>query len=366
MGGSLEVVNDTLIVIIPKVKKVVSITEYQPITLCNVVYKILAKALTNCLRLVLREKQKVGALAMKLDMSKAYGQVEWSLLFSNATTTNCATIRRILEEYAAASGQVITFDKSAVCMSKSVRHVDGWGLANIISVKLVQCHERLIKTPTTLASRVIKDSYFPDVPFLEAGPCTNGSLIWKGLLWDSGILEAGSRWRVGSGSSIQIYGARWVSRHSSFKFFSLSSLPLSATVDMLKLPTEQWNAPLIKLGLYSVRSGYQVGKSMELIPSTSGPSGLVSWWKKGYPGLRIVRVSVPFMEGLRFSASENIMEILDVMITCLNPHILFASKKSNLVAHSLAKMALSNNEDMFWLESVPPCVEMLVLADASG
>ena len=52
---------------------------------------------------------------------------------------------------------------------------------------------RLLKNPTSLASRVLKGRYFLDFSFLEVGHCFNGSLTWKGLLWGKGILDAGTR-----------------------------------------------------------------------------------------------------------------------------------------------------------------------------
>ncbi|CAM8958980.1 unnamed protein product [Rhodiola kirilowii] len=105
--------NETLIVLVPKVKKVEKVEDFRPISLCNVVMKIVTKVLANRLKLVLPEiisqnqsafiggrlitdniliaheishcmkaktRQKTGFMSLKLDMSKAYDRIEWKFL----------------------------------------------------------------------------------------------------------------------------------------------------------------------------------------------------------------------------------------------------------------------------------------------
>ena len=47
--------NETTIILIPKVKDLKRVSEFRPISLCNVIYKLISEALANRLKLLLLE-----------------------------------------------------------------------------------------------------------------------------------------------------------------------------------------------------------------------------------------------------------------------------------------------------------------------
>ena len=111
-GHMPEGVNDTAIVLIPKVPTLADPKEFRPISLCNVIYKVVSKCTVNRLRPLLMElisknqssfipwrlitdntiiafeciphiqlvKEEQSYCPYKQDFSKAYDRVDWDFL----------------------------------------------------------------------------------------------------------------------------------------------------------------------------------------------------------------------------------------------------------------------------------------------
>ncbi|XP_057734404.1 uncharacterized protein LOC130949790 [Arachis stenosperma] len=190
---------ETLLVLIPKVESPVSMKNFRPISLCNVVYKIIMKVLVNrfrphladivgplqggfilgrgtsdniiiaqeVLHFMKKTKSKKGILAFKIDLEKSYDRVDWShqvdlglwepvaisrggprishlmftddlLLFCKAKKRQVQNVMLVLETFCKASGMKINVDKSKALCSKNVSVTRKEVFTGVSSIRFVQ------------------------------------------------------------------------------------------------------------------------------------------------------------------------------------------------------------------------------------
>ncbi|KAK9993986.1 hypothetical protein SO802_023689 [Lithocarpus litseifolius] len=223
-----ESLNSTFIPLIPKVKHPKRVADFRPNSLCNVVYKLISKVLVNRLkkflasaipetqsaflsgRLILdnvlvafetlhylkrKTNGKVGQMALKLDMSKAYDRVEW--VFLDAKEAECQKILDIL----------------AIYERRSAKEVGGLGfkeIENFNDALLAKQVWRLINNTDSLCHRVFKARFFPDCSILDAKDSSSGSYAWKSIIVARDVIRKGMVWCIGTGEAVRIKEDRWL------------------------------------------------------------------------------------------------------------------------------------------------------------
>jgi hypothetical protein len=68
----------------------------------------------------------------------------------------------------------------------------------------------LLQNPDSLASKILKEKYYPYVNFLEAPLGQQPSFVWRSFWNARTLLVEGVSWRVGDGSKIRIWSDKWV------------------------------------------------------------------------------------------------------------------------------------------------------------
>ncbi|XP_075655168.1 uncharacterized protein LOC142625382 [Castanea sativa] len=298
--------NEMHIVLIPKVNEPKRVTDYRPISLCNVIYKIASKVIANGLKKILpsiisetqtafvhgrlitdnvlvafetmhhisnKKSGKVGEMALKLDMSKAYDRVEWGCLekimekpgfdernrrsFFNdlkekvgkklagwkekmlskagkevlikavaqaipTYTMSCFKILDTLCDDLASLirnfwwGQKVDEKKIAwlswekMCQPKSNGGMGFKKLKQFNLALLAKQGWRLQTDHTSLVHRVLKAKYFPTCEFIEASMGSNPSYSWRNIMAAQAVVRDGIKWRVGNGRNIRIWVDRWL------------------------------------------------------------------------------------------------------------------------------------------------------------
>ncbi|XP_058725646.1 uncharacterized protein LOC131596933 [Vicia villosa] len=200
--------NSTFICLIPKLKNHKALKDFKPISLCNVVMKVITKSIANRLKDILpdivseeqsafvkgrlithnglidmdcfhwmknKKEGKKGVMALKLDMSKAYDRMfhlaaeskdlhgikvarqapsishlffaDDSLLFARANEAEADRILYLLQRYQKAPGQMVNIDKSGVSFSGNVSEYSKEVIRRKLGFKCVNTHTKYLGLP---------------------------------------------------------------------------------------------------------------------------------------------------------------------------------------------------------------------------
>ncbi|KAK3228881.1 hypothetical protein Dsin_000762 [Dipteronia sinensis] len=271
----------------------------------------------ECLHRLKHRKRKIGLVAIKLDMSKAYNRVEWifleqmmlrlsfpekwvkmlmrgtlqpdyrgnsmgklasfkcsrsgptishlfftydSLIFAKANDANCVEGRRVLNNYDLASKQLVNFDKSPLCVSPSLSAEEGNKLVSIVGMKLVDCHDKYLgllcyigRSKKKLFTQIV-DCVWQKIKGWASNFCLHELMTPFGA-WNLNVIKQ---------------------NFCKDDMTTTLSIPTSSTnnIDFLI-----WHYD--DIGVFTVKSDYWLARNMEQQPSTSTDlySPCAAWWK---------------------------------------------------------------------------------------
>ncbi|CAB4294670.1 unnamed protein product [Prunus armeniaca] len=194
-----------------------------------------------------------------------------SFLFTRATPEECQHLSYIFQSYEWASGQRINLQKSCVSFSSNVEMssnrpwpkylgckkwtsmtntwayqllladlVQGWRekllsftgkevLLKVVAQAVPIYQMSYFQIPGSLCdeiqpysplARVLKARYHKDYSILEASEGHAPSYIWRSLCDSRVVLARRSRWQIGNGWSVKVWGDRWIPKPNSFQITS--------------------------------------------------------------------------------------------------------------------------------------------------
>ena len=79
---------------------------------------------------------------------------------------------------------------------------------------------RLQTMRDSLLYRLFKARYFPHLEFLQASIANNPFYAWWTIMAAQYLVQQGTRWNVGNGNSIRVWGDKWLPTSSTFKVVS--------------------------------------------------------------------------------------------------------------------------------------------------
>jgi hypothetical protein len=272
-------INTTHIALIPKNLSPGSILDYRPISLCNVIYKLISKVLANRLKAVLpdiisptqsafipgrlitdnilaayetmhsmqtRMWSKTGFMGIKLDMSKAYDRVEWDFLEAvmHRLRFEAKWVNLVMKCIRTVTYVVLVNGKPVgnIRPSRGIRQGDPISpylfllCAEAFSALLNRAERKGVITgvPTSFKSPRLNHLFFADDSMLF---CKANSVEWRRLIRILEVYEVGSGQRLNMNKT-SIFFSRNTSQERKQEILMLSRLSEAHRIDTyLGLPS---------------------------------------------------------------------------------------------------------------------------------
>jgi hypothetical protein len=106
---------------------------------------------------------------------------------------------------------------------------------------------RMLIAPDSLCAQVLKAKYYPNSSILEAEAMNGMSYTFMSILKGVGLLKEGLIWRIGDGTSVNIWSDPWLARDDALKTITPRGQCVYTMVNELINPlTGQWDEQLVR------------------------------------------------------------------------------------------------------------------------
>ncbi|KAH1092288.1 hypothetical protein J1N35_019545 [Gossypium stocksii] len=154
-GGAIEAdLNNTLIVLIPKVANLKDFGQFRPISLYYVLCKLVIKVIHS-----MRCQKNRERVTIKMDLEKAYDRVRWNfihaslhatddlVIFSKADLVHSRIIKDILDQFCGFSGHLINARKTNNFFSRGVDDSSANTISSLFGFQKVRDLGRYLRVP---------------------------------------------------------------------------------------------------------------------------------------------------------------------------------------------------------------------------
>jgi hypothetical protein len=144
-------------------------------------------------------------------------------------------------------------------LSKS-KEEGGLGFRDLYGFNLAMLAQqawRMLTNPESLCAMVLKARYFPDCSILQATAGPGISYSWRSIVKGINLLKEGLIWRVGDGSSINIWSDPWLARNGSLQPITPKgrNCLLNTVSELIDPVSNQWDEALVRDTFWGVDAG---------------------------------------------------------------------------------------------------------------
>ncbi|KAL0428038.1 UNVERIFIED_CONTAM: hypothetical protein Slati_2978600, partial [Sesamum latifolium] len=266
----------------PMCENPMSVNDFRPVSLCNVIYKLASKAIANRIKPLLNDiisKTQSAFVPGRFIMDNVLVAYELNHYLTHKRWRNVRGVSkgwRCADELLEALISCLLMTRCySAKQRKNTNQSLKKSLARQLRVVLVDKHEKYLGLPTVsgrskrelgakrlsqagrmvliksgasytdICDRVfllpdgflheleigVQAKYYPDSDFLNANSGGKPSYTWLSILATRDLIQRGTRWRVGDGSRINIISDPWLPKLVSFKLIKPpKSLPSSSKV----------------------------------------------------------------------------------------------------------------------------------------